>query len=367
MFSRIKGQDKAILLLQNAMRHDRVAQAYLFHGPEGVGKFSTALFFGMALNCLSAAGKRPCGACTSCHKFLEFSHPDLIYVFPTPSISSNDEGDLTNSAVNEYLTFIENRKSTPWEKVYFSKATQLRKESIAFLQKRLSSSQREGRYRICIIEDADEMNQHTANSFLKLLEEPPTNTVQILITTKIASIMPTILSRCQTVFFKPVPHKVIEDILMIDYLVDKKQARSYSKIANGNVEQALRLVNDDKHEARSLMVSILEAAVKNDDIALITMLEGGKDKLKADVMHDVLSHLVLFINDVALSRVGSDEVSNIDLKDLLLSFMGQNNLGDSDFADITNYFDDLHNKIDGKVNLQFILVNLYNRIKSLMA
>ena len=84
MFYRIKGQDRAIDILRRALKQDKVANSYLFYGPEGVGKFTTALFLGMAMNCHSTMDKRPCGVCPSCKKFLSFSHPDLIYVFPFP-------------------------------------------------------------------------------------------------------------------------------------------------------------------------------------------------------------------------------------------------------------------------------------------
>jgi DNA polymerase III subunit delta' len=366
MFDKIKGQDKALRFLENAIKHNRVSQAYIFYGPEGVGKFTTALYFGMALNCQSEVETRPCGTCSSCHKFLEFSHPDLIYIFPTPSIKTSDEGELKNKSISEYLSYIEKRKTTPWEKVYFTQNTEIRKESMEILQKQLESAQRESKYRICIIEETDEMNDKTTNSFLKTLEEPLPDTVFILLTTKLQSLLQTVLSRCQLVFFKPLTYKIIEDILTSDFLIDKQLARTYSRIANGNLEQAIRLTNDVKHESRNLMIQLLEAAIQKDDSYVINNLQATKEKFKVELMHDLLDHLALWFSDLALLKTGRRDVVNLDFEPLLEQYADKLSAKDSIIAEFLMYFDDLHRKVDGKVNVQFILIDLYHKIKLML-
>ena len=100
MFSKIKGQDKAISILKRAIVNDKIANSYLFFGPDGVGKFTTALYFGMALNCHSTLEKRPCGLCPSCRKFLSYSHPDMIYVFPTSKLDISLEGETNQQGIS---------------------------------------------------------------------------------------------------------------------------------------------------------------------------------------------------------------------------------------------------------------------------
>jgi DNA polymerase-3 subunit delta' len=363
MFRQIKGQDKAISLLVNAIKHNRIAQAYIFHGPEGVGKFTTALYFGMALNCLAISEKRPCGVCNSCHKFLEFSHPDLTYIFPTPNIKLTGDNELKAQSINEQQAYIDNRKQAPWEKFYFSGSTEIRRESITLLQKKFEYSQIENKYRVCIIEEADEMNPNTANSFLKTLEEPPVNTVLILLTTKYQSMLPTIISRCQAVFFKPLSYKTIENLLVDSFNVDKPTAKTYSRIANGNLEQALRLANDTKHEAKSLMLSFIEAALKEDDIYVINMVSSSKEKIKSVLVHDLLYHIALFYNDLALLKAGYKEVNSLDLMELLETCSSRVRNWDSSLLKGLTYFDDLHRKLDGNVNVQYVLINLYHHLK----
>ncbi|MFO7660250.1 MAG: AAA family ATPase [Candidatus Cloacimonadaceae bacterium] len=365
MFREIKGQDRAIRLLNNAISHNRVSQAYLFYGPEGVGKFTTALYFGMALNCVAKSEKRPCGICASCHKFLEFSHPDLIYVFPTPNIKTTAEGELKEKSIAEYNAYIENRKNTPWEKVYFTGSTEIRKESIELIQKRLEFTQREGNYRVCIVEDADEMNSSTANSFLKTLEEPPEQTVLILSTTRMQSLLPTIISRCQLVFFKPLSYKIIEDMLTSKYLIDKPTAKANARISNGNLEQAIRLTNDTKHASRNLMISFVEAALKDDDMFALNLFSSTKDKFKTELIHDMLAHLALWQNDIALLASGKKDITNSDYQELLNQCLQRLGNDVDKIVDSLNLIDDLHRKLNGNVNLMLILINLHNHLKAL--
>lgn len=365
MFREIKGQDRAIRLLNNAIAHKRISQAYLFYGPEGVGKFTTALYFGMALNCVAKSEKRPCGVCPSCHKFLEFSHPDFIYIFPTPNIKTSAEGEMKEKSITEYNAYVENRKNTPWEKVYFTGSTEIRKESIEMIQKRLEFTQREGKYRICIVEDADEMNQNTSNSFLKTLEEPPDNSILILITTRMQSLLPTIISRCQLVFFKPLSYKVIEEMLISKYLIDKPTAKTNARISNGNLEQAIRLTNDTKHASRNLMISFVEAALKADDMFMINMFASSRERFKSELIHDMLAHLALWQNDIALFASGKKDVTNSDYLPLLEKCLNRLSGDVETIADSLNLIDNMHGKLNGNVNIQLILINVYNHLKTL--
>jgi DNA polymerase-3 subunit delta' len=365
MFNKIKGHSQVIKLLTNAMKNDRIAPAYLFHGPEGVGKFTTALYFGMALNCESDDTFVPCGKCNSCHRFLEFNHPDLFYIFPTPPQKKDEDGNLKSQSVNEYLAFVENRKVTPWIKYYYSGNTEIRKESTELLQKRIETSQREGNYRICIIEDAEEMNLTVANSFLKTLEEPPNQTIFILTTTKIQSILPTIVSRCQVIYFKPLSNRIIEKILTDEFLIEKQQAMSIAKMSNGNVELAFRFSQDSISEARSYLFFFLESLIKKEDNLYIESLITYKDKIKSEMVHDLLHYLTVFFNELAEYMIYNSRISHLDYSSLLIAYSQQICDWEVKIPNIIILIDELHSKIEGNVNIQYILAHLYCSLKVL--
>jgi DNA polymerase-3 subunit delta' len=366
MFTEIKDQDKAIRMLLNSIKNNRVAQAYLFHGPEGVGKFTAALYFGMAINCLSSEDKCPCGVCLSCRKYLDLSHPDMVYIFPTPNIKLSDSGDMNNQAISEYSTYIENRKNTPWQKIYFSTNAEIRKGSIEILQKKLEFTQREGRYRFCIIEDADEMNPNTANSFLKTLEEPPDNTVLVLLTSNMQSMLTTVVSRCQLIYFQPLTNKTIEEILIAKYHLDKQSARTYSNVSNGNLEKAIRLALDIKHESKKLMITFIESALNNNDSIIISLFTGSKDKHRADFIHDLLYHFALFVNDLSSVNTNMSEFSNTEYLQLLQTYSEKNSEWVERCHSFLLFLDKLHKNIDGNVNVNLILINLYFELKSFL-
>ncbi len=373
MFRNLKGQSSALQILKLAMDNDRIAQAYLFHGSDGVGKFTAALYFGMALNCLSKSEFRPCGVCSSCRKFLALDHPDLLYVFPTPNLGLNLEGEITKSEYKkEYEGYIRNKIETPWEDYQFSANIMIRVESINWLIKRLSLSAYEASHRVCIVEDADQMNIATSNAFLKTLEEPPENTVIILITNNLAKLLPTIVSRCQPVRFQPVTPPVIESILRDNFNVAQELARTASHIADGSVQRAIHFAQNESSELRELAFEILKLAAAGRDLDHYRLLQALPRKFTAESAIEVLRYAALFAGDLNLVAENPDEVVNIDKKGFLLPARASlEGVDPAAFTDRALRFvllmEDYIRKLRGNVNLTLVMLNLYLNLKTLFA
>lgn len=154
--------------LANGLARDRIAHAYLLAGPSGSGKLAAARAFATAILCQSAAGAdRPCGSCRSCHLAGGASHPDLTELAP--------EGD--NYTIKQIRQLIAQMAERP------------------LLAAR----------RVFILTEADRMRAEAANAMLKTIEEPPPHGVLLLISSSPEALLPTILSRCQTVRFAPPP------------------------------------------------------------------------------------------------------------------------------------------------------------------
>lgn len=367
MFRQIIGQDHAIGLLTGAIANERVAQAYLFHGSDGVGKFITALYFGMALNCYSAGEFRPCGVCTSCHKFLSFDHQDFIYLFPTPNLKMNAAGEIKDAALyKEYENYIENKKSKPWHEFFFSTSAEIRKESIMMLQQRLELSIHEANYRICIIENADQMNQPTANAFLKTLEEPPKNTIIILITERISMILPTVLSRCQSVYFNPLSRGHIESILRDKFDIDTPKARTAALIANGNLKTAIRIAEEKTSYNRQMAIEILDLVYRKQELYYLNLLAKTKDILSAAFVQEVLNFLAILINDVVIYQYKPDNVINIDQLDLIAKLAGNR----TDFEEpaylMLRTLEDYKRKLQGHANCNLLMLNVYYKLQKMI-
>lgn len=365
MFREIKGQDRALKVIQQAIASERVSQAYLFHGIDGVGKFTTALYFGMALNCLSESEFKPCGVCNSCRKFLAFDHPDFIYLFPAPNMNITVDGEIDKSEdQQQYMAYIRNKIETPWKDYFFKRSIGIRRDAITMLNKKLYYSMFEAKYRVCIIEDADEMNHQTANSFLKTLEEPPLSTVIILITNRLSMLLPTIVSRCQPIYFVPVSPHVIEKILVDKFHASPENARTASRIAEGNVKRAVKLIEDEASDLRELAFEILQMASTGKDYSFYQTIYNTKSRLSAETMNELIKYICLYIGDLNLIGEAPEQISNVDKLDSLHNMV--ESIAEKDAALLSDRIwrfllrmEDLQRKVNGNVNTSLVLINLY--------
>ncbi|HRY83392.1 MAG TPA: DNA polymerase III subunit [Candidatus Cloacimonadota bacterium] len=363
MFRNIKGQDQVVQLLTTQINNDRVAQAYLFHGSDGVGKFITALYFGMGLNCLSSNEFRPCGVCSSCRKFLAFEHTDFSYLFPSVRLDLSLDGEIKNAdGLKQYEAFIRNKIENPWLDFSWDGSTEIRKESVLMLSKRLEMSSMEARYRIVIIEDAEQMNNTTANAFLKKLEEPPSQTVIILITERLSMLLPTIISRCQQVYFKPLSPATIETILSDNFDVESAIARTAARIAGSNLKQAIRIAHDSSSQIRDLAFSLAELAFRKDELSFYNLLTKQRDFLNAGKTQELIKYLCILVNDLALLPSNPDLITNVDRMEQITQLAGSGSDLTEQARNFLIYSEDLNRKITGNVNLSLILIGLFHAL-----
>lgn len=368
MFRKIKGQDHTIDLLRKAIENKRVSQAYLFHGSDGVGKFMTALYFGMAVNCYGLTELRPCGVCASCHKFLNLEHPDFVYVFPTPILNLSADGEIKKSeSLKQYQAYLQNKLNTPWADFFFKESVEIRKENITMLIKRLELTIHEAEYRIVIIEDADQMNIQTANAFLKTLEEPPPNTIIIMLTERLQMILPTILSRTQPIYFKPLSRGVIENILSEQFDTPAAIAKTAARISAGNLKTAIRIASETGSTARDWAFELVEMAAKQDDLNFLLSLDKAKDLKTKSMTEDLMKYVRIIVGDIGLLAISDgSEVSNVDKLDFLQAVAVQAPGIGENMHDYLLALEDLSRKIDGNVNLNLVLINLFLQTKTLL-
>ena len=201
-FGDIVGHKKQLVQLQNSLMQERMPHAFLFHGPEGVGKKTTALTLAKAMNCLS---QRPdsCDACSSCRKAEQGNHLDIIVLAP--------EGQF------------------------------IKIQAIRDLQERLKFKPREGKKRICIIDAAERMNEAAANALLKTLEEPPPANLIILVSARPLQLPPTILSRCRQLRFNPLAEEKEATFLQQRLTLDYSTARLLAASSGGSIARAIEM------------------------------------------------------------------------------------------------------------------------------
>lgn len=319
-FSQLIGQSLAKDILQNALRTGRVAQAYLFHGPGGVGKETTARAFAQALNCLSpASGPDACGQCASCKKVASFEHPDVQLVFPIPKefVEGGDEDPgaaFSNKAATAFAKLYEEKRTDAGYKFPFRQAASIRILQIRTLIQSLRFRPHEGRRRVVIFLKADRFSLPAAQAFLKTLEEPEASTIFILLTETPQALLPTILSRCQKVRFTPLTRKEIVEALRLRLNLTPEKARTFAALANGSLGKALSLADEEKdefQEERDLAKRLFET--RGQGRALLNRAwEIGRfrDRNKAERIIDFLE---LWYRDLLLlQEQGEESVINLD-------------------------------------------------------
>jgi DNA polymerase-3 subunit delta' len=271
-FESIIGQERSIRFLTQILRKQRIPNALLFTGIDGVGKQTTARTFGMALNCADPVGVSPCESCPSCQKFISGAHPDIITVEP--------QG-------------------------IFIKIDQVRS-----LARQLRFAPLEGGWRVVIINNAQAMNLEASNAILKMLEEPPKGTIMILTATQTSDLLPTIVSRCQQIPFSPIPYEKIARVLVEQKGPDKETALTLALCSKGSLGKAWAM---DAEKWPPWRTDLLEqvAALSLDAIQPLLALA---DKLSRDKgrLADGLDVIMTWFRDVLMSQIAPDRVINKD-------------------------------------------------------
>lgn len=251
VFDDIVGQENVVRSLKNSISMGRISHAYLFSGPDGVGKSIAASILAAVLNCREK-GLDPCGECSSCLKARDGNHPDIIHVKTQKSSISVEE--------------------------------------IRELQMDMLKKPYEKGVRVYIIHDAEKMTEQAQNATLKTLEEPSGHIVIMLLTSNRYSLLSTIISRCQVLNFTRAPEKDIEEFLESKHSIPKVQAGAAAAFSDGIVKKALEFVNDSGYrKTRDEVIDISTNLYKKDKLYVMSRIDYFIDnKDKVDSILDIM-------------------------------------------------------------------------------
>ena len=226
MFEKVIAQEKAKKIISEQIKNNKIPHAYLFVGENGVGRFSMAIEFAKTLNCTineyTNTDIGACGHCENCNQISKQTFSDLHIV------NFQMQADLLEEDLEK-------------QKV-------LKIDTIRQMNKEVYIKAINGKWKIFIIEEAEKMNLAAFNCLLKTLEEPPQNTIIILIAKHKETIPVTILSRTQTIFFQPLPEQEIVKYLEQEHSLSYDKALDIAKISEGSIEKAENLILNTQNE-----------------------------------------------------------------------------------------------------------------------
>ena len=238
------GQDHVVQTLRNAVRGERLAHAYLFAGPRGTGKTTTARLLAKAANCLAEApGERPCNRCARCVAVNAGRFLDLIEI-----------DAASNTSV----------------------------EDVRELRERINFSPNEGRFKVYIVDEVHMLSTAAFNALLKTLEEPPAHAIFILATTEVHKIPATVLSRCQRHEFRRIPVALISDYL------DRQIAKQGFRLDRESVDLIARQSTGSLRDA----VSLLDQLVSSGEQVTLSLAQQVLGTASTEVVWDLLETLV---------------------------------------------------------------------------
>jgi DNA polymerase-3 subunit gamma/tau len=289
-FSDLVGQEIIVKVLENSLRLNKISHAYVFSGPKGVGKTSTARILAKALNCLDPLNK-PCDNCPSCISIREGKAMNVIEIDAASHTSVENIRDLR-------------------ENVKYASA--------------------EGNYKVYIIDESHMLSQPAFNAFLKTLEEPPTHVVFILATTEPRKIPITVMSRCQHLQFRRIPIDLIRERLR--FICDKEKIKAqeealYLIAANseGSMRDALTLLDQITSFTENVNVNNVNLLLGITDIEILSQLteyiiNGEKEKIieKIEFLNNngtdfkiLTRDLIYFLRNILIGKISYSYVFDI--------------------------------------------------------
>lgn len=246
-FSEVVGQSEIKQKLIKSVRDGKISHAQLFAGGEGTGALAAALAYSTYILCSNRGENDSCGTCPACIKSDQLAHPDLHFVFP---IILKHKEDTSDVYVGEWK---ESVKQNPYLNLrdWYAALEEEKKQGVIgknesnAIVKKLSLKSFEGGYKICIMWMPELLNLTAANKLLKIIEEPPQQTLFILVAQDYDNLLQTITSRLQLTRFKPLVQSEIVDGLQQGYNISETDAIRIASISDGDFRKAGRHVNEE--------------------------------------------------------------------------------------------------------------------------
>jgi DNA polymerase-3 subunit delta' len=324
----VLGQSKATMLLSRSIEADQLSHAYMFVGPDHVGKLTLAINLAQAVNC-QAEGDVPCGTCGPCRRIAAGKHSDIQIIGP---LSQEKKG--------------------------------IGIKQIEDMQSDASLPPYEGKCKVFILDKADSLSHDAANRLLKTLEEPLPHVLIILLTARERDMLQTIVSRCQRVELRPLPITLAKEALSQSYGIGEEQAELMARLSGGCLGWALQALQDEAlMETRNQRLAAIIDLVRAGPIQRLAYAAGLAARFSKDreEVEEVLNLWREWWHDLLLIKAGNGEaVTNLDCRQALVD--QAEGLSLTQVAGFIRHLQDASRQLEQNVNprlaLEVLMLNM---------
>lgn len=357
-FKQIVGQEATKQRLLNSVTENRVSHAQLFLGPEGSGSLALAVAYAQYLSCEDKQADDSCGTCSSCRKYNKLMHPDLHFSYPFFAKHKDDTA----------LTFIEQWRDAFTANPYMNLDTwrgyldaENKQANINIAEchqiiKKLSFKPFESVYKVLILW-LPEYLEKEGNALLKIIEEPQPNTLFILVAQNQDQILNTILSRTQLIKIPCLSSQDVKQYLITEHNQTEDAAAEIAYLTNGNLTEALTMLQQDTKSYHSLFVQWLRLCFGNKGLEVLTFVDQFA-KMGRENQKNFLRYGISFIRECCLLMAGAGNLVHLPAKELETAQKMTNVLNIEKAQDICTELEKAHYHVERNANPKILFLDV---------
>lgn len=370
-FKDIIGQEDIKKRLIQSARSGIIPHAQLFCEPEGAGAFPLALAYARYLNCAHPGETDACGQCPSCLKYDAFIHPDLYFIFPIVA-NKEKKKEICDDYLPEWRGFLKERpyfNLNSWLNYLEAENKQAiiyAKESDEIIRK-LSMKAYEAAYRVLIIWLPEKMNEACANKLLKLIEEPPANTIFLLISNAPDLIIGTIQSRSQRINIRAISTEAVTAALISKFGLSQDDAKNVGHIANGNFIRAMEAIS--LGEENKLFLELFKGMMRNSWARNVKGMKEASElyaSLGRERQKDFLSFAQRMIRENFIYRFQEPELNYMNHEEASFAVNFSSFVNERNVTDLMKELEKAEQHISQNVNAKMVFFDLSLQITVLL-
>ena len=355
-FKEVIGQQKVKDYLLKSAQSDQVSHAQLFLGPEGCGNLALAIAYAQYLQCRNKGATDACGKCSSCIKANKLIHPDIHFSYPTVGSKAKSTDFL-----KEWRDAVEQQ---PYMNVYQwlqhikaeNKQGNITREECEAIIRKLSLRAYESTYKVLIVWMPEYLGKE-GNRLLKLIEEPPVNTVFLLVAENANLILNTILSRTQQLRIHRLSDAAIKEALVERHQLSENAAHQIAIFAEGSYNKALELLSKSDNDNQELLIRWLGACLSNQ---VGILLQWGEEiaKLGRENQKNFIKYTLYFLRQCFLIRLGQVKTTALNNQELQFANQLMEKMTLEHFEAIISLLDDASYHVERNANPKILFLHL---------